>query len=41
MVDGEVSAIWLDWLEEELIGRGCEIAFWPVMIVPSSRPADI
>ena len=28
---------WRDVLEE--VGRGCEMAFWPVMTVPSARPA--
>lgn len=41
VVEGDVSAVGLDWSEEGLVGRGCEMAFWPVMIVPSWRPAEM
>ena len=27
-----------DWIEA---GKGCEMAFWPVMTVPSSKPAEM
>lgn len=44
VVDGEVKAVGFadDWMEdEEMEGNGCEIAFWPVITLPSSSPAEI
>lgn len=42
VVDGEVSEVGLarDWIEE-VVGRGWEMAFWPVITIPSSRPAEM
>lgn len=49
VVEGEVRDVGFVWTwrpEEEVdaeadVGRGWEIAFWPVITVPSSRPAEI
>ena len=38
--EADVGAVGFVGLMEEA-GRGCEMAFWPVITVPSSRPADM
>lgn len=43
VVEGEVRAVGLadDWSEEEEVGSGWEMAFWPVITLPSSSPAEM